>query len=467
MSHHWRSHRGYLPPINQFSQMQADVIINEFSQGSGTAKEWVELLVVTDNLNLQDHQLIDGNGSLAIKLTGVGFASLKAGTLLVLYNGSDIDEVLVPDLAYNPAAGDYSLQVSSQNATGDFAITRTKGWDSTNGAFANASVSDLPQLLNLSGTLIHSLPRPTSAGSRFTAYQSNRISGANSAATWSPDGLSTLATPGLGNGGSNTVWIDNLRGNVAPVLDTTGNPTLPSINQGVTNPNGVQVTDLIASLGGTGITDIDRGSFNGIAVTRVNNANGNWEYSINGGNTWTAFGSNIADNSATVLLGSASLYNSTLGNAPDQQGWLSYTNLKIESGIPTPGTSTQSATTSGTVLNTTADSKNYAGYSNYDVAQQQVNPTFPALDRASGYSLSFSLQLLSESRTNENRAGFSVIALSSDQRGIELGFQQTTATTGKIFAQSDDITPTLESAEWIVLAAESVSLTPIRRSTTP
>lgn len=44
------------------------------------------------------------------------------------------------------------------------------------------------------------------------------------------------------------------------------------------------------------------------------------------------------------------------------------------------------------------------------------------MNRASGYTLSFGLQILTETTGSDNRAGFSVIALSSDLQGIELAF---------------------------------------------
>ncbi len=430
-----------------------DVIINEFSQGSGGGKEWVEILVVTNNLNLQNHRLLDGNGSLDIKLSGAGFASLKAGTLIVLFNGADIDGTITPDPTYNPAIGDYSLQVSSQNTSGAFAITRANGWDSLNGAFANGSATDLPQLVNESGTTISTLPRSTSAAGRFMAYQSNSAASATNASNWSPDTVSTSATPGVANGGNNTTWINSLRSNLAPVLDTTGNPALPSIQQGTSNPTGMRVTDLIASLGGTGITDADVGALKGIAVTEADNTNGTWQFSTNGGTTWANLGS-VSDNAATVL-GATPLYASALGNTPNAQSWLSFNNLRSISGTVLPGTSTQSASVNGTLLNTTGDIRNYAGYTNYDLSQSLKNPAFPVLDRTSGYSLSFNLQVLQESHTNGDR-GFAVILMGQDNQGIELGFQFDGA-NGRIFAQSLNAQNQFVGAESIAFNTNALS----------
>lgn len=54
------------------------------------------------------------------------------------------------------------------------------------------------------------------------------------------------------------------------------------------------------------------------------------------------------------------------------------------------------------------------------------------LKRTNGFTLEFTLQVLTESHANTNRAGFSVILLAEDRSGIELGFW-----TNTIFAQAD------------------------------
>jgi Ca2+-binding RTX toxin-like protein len=204
-----------------------DVIINEFSQGSDRGKEWVEILVVKDNLNLQNHRLVDGNGSLDIKLSGSGFTSLKAGTLIVLYNGGDIDSTITPDLTYSPTNGDYVLQISSQNNSGLFSVTRTAGWDDTGEAFNNADTTDVPRLLeDSSGTEIYKFPiaasgsrSKTPASGQSTAYFSNSTTGATNTVNWSADVTAGSATPGSANGGNNTDWINMLRG-VVKVVNT-------------------------------------------------------------------------------------------------------------------------------------------------------------------------------------------------------------------------------------------------------
>jgi hypothetical protein len=83
-----------------------------------------------------------------------------------------------------------------------------------------------------------------------------------------------------------------------------------------------------------------------------------------------------------------------------------------------------------TTLDTMAANSIYAGYFGSD--------SVPELDRTRGYTLHFTVQIDSESHANNNRAGFSAIVLSSDVRGIELGFWQ-----DEVWAQHDDNTGAL------------------------
>jgi hypothetical protein len=129
------------------------------------------------------------------------------------------------------------------------------------------------------------------------------------------------------------------------------------------------------------------------------------------------------------------LYDDSQGNLPSDQDWLQFTTLG--------GSGSQTAVSSGVRLE--SDLSAGSGYSNHQLFSTPENPllvnsSFPTLRRSRGFSLSFELQISSETHTSEDRAGFSVILLASDGRGIELGFWE-----DRIFAQSDQ--PLFEAAE--------------------
>jgi hypothetical protein len=97
-----------------------------------------------------------------------------------------------------------------------------------------------------------------------------------------------------------------------------------------------------------------------------------------------------------------------------------------------PGVALPTYSDGATVMNTTTSGKDtYAGW----VASGAITPGFPILDRLTGFQVNFSIQVENESHTNNHRAGFNVIILSEDAKGIELAFWQ-----NEIWAQSDENT---------------------------
>ncbi len=120
------------------------------------------------------------------------------------------------------------------------------------------------------------------------------------------------------------------------------------------------------------------------------------------------------------------LYDGALGTKPNDQG---FSFLALQSVSPT-------ISGGATILNTASDKGIYAGYFSKPTAQL-------ILDRAIGYTVKFTVQVELEDHGGsdkdndgiEDRAGFSLIVLSSDKRGIELGFWK-----DRIWAQEDGIT---------------------------
>jgi hypothetical protein len=117
------------------------------------------------------------------------------------------------------------------------------------------------------------------------------------------------------------------------------------------------------------------------------------------------------------------LYTPSGTQVPADQPWLTFTAL---------GPAIQTGSASGVSLDTTGGLFTYAGYSNYTTAGTFKNSNFPTLNRATGFSLRFDLRLSQEFHNSaantqpfgQERAGFSVILLGSDRRGIEIGFRQ-------------------------------------------
>ena len=141
-----------------------------------------------------------------IEFTGNGFNDLAEGTVIVIYNGGDVDGTITPDLNYD-GAGDKSLQISSLNDTGDWALTRYNGWSSTSGAFSNSSSTDVPQIVD-GRSIIFACPQHAS-GNETAYFTENSAQLAQDSANWATD-VSTNASPATGNGGNNTIWVVTL-----------------------------------------------------------------------------------------------------------------------------------------------------------------------------------------------------------------------------------------------------------------
>ncbi|MEP6789860.1 MAG: SBBP repeat-containing protein, partial [Ramlibacter sp.] len=127
-----------------------------------------------------------------------------------------------------------------------------------------------------------------------TAFNAN---GGPMAFSWS-----VTDSGGVANGGVNTLAqsldIGITTVNQAPVL--AGANAFSGILEDAAANSGTLVSALVAGQ----ITDGNANAASGIAVTAVNNANGTWEYSRNGGGTWAAFGA-PTDATATLLAADA------------------------------------------------------------------------------------------------------------------------------------------------------------------
>lgn len=108
------------------------------------------------------------------------------------------------------------------------------------------------------------------------------------------------------------------------------------------------------------------------------------------------------------------LYDASLNTAPESQGWLFYFADAAIGGKNSAG---------GKTSFDSGDQNTRGGWSNtFPIINTLVNSSFPVLDRADGFTLSFDLRVITESHANSDRAGFSIILLGSDHLGIELGF---------------------------------------------
>ncbi len=120
------------------------------------------------------------------------------------------------------------------------------------------------------------------------------------------------------------------------------------------------------------------------------------------------------------------LYDGSAGTLPTAQGW-NYITAPLFGAKAVAGMEGSSAT-----VDTTPVIGDSAGYFSSLPPFFPKHPLVGGLDRTNGFSVTFDSTLVSEAHSSTDRAGFSVIVLSSDSFGIELGFWE-----DQIWAQDD------------------------------
>lgn len=188
----------------EFSKAQPPsgaAIINEWSQGAGGSQEWVELLVVTGPLDMRGWDLGDSSpGDLTFTNDGL-WSAVPRGARIVIYNGSDRDGILPPD---DSDSGDCLLVLP--HSAGDYF---SGGWP----ALANSNNADNPHLRDAGGATVHDFSAAPGGlhpgGGQSVAYQGDTAAGVANAGQWQK-GAASGASPGAGNGGANTAWVNGL-----------------------------------------------------------------------------------------------------------------------------------------------------------------------------------------------------------------------------------------------------------------
>jgi hypothetical protein len=207
----------------------------------------------------------------------------------------------------------------------------------------------------------------------------------------------------------------------------TGNANLQLIRD-VNNNGVVDAGEIVSTSNNSGTTSE--------VINQRNLGAGNYYIRVYPGQT----GANTNYNLNVSLLENSrlSIYNGSLGNTPNQQGWLTFGT--VPPNLDTPATQTAR----NGVTNLVSTQASPGGWSNYNIMTPTlVNSNFPTLNRTAGYTVRFDVKINSESHTGDinndglsDRAGFSVTVLSSDRQGIELGFW-----TDEIWAQKAGSAP--------------------------
>lgn len=101
----------------------------------------------------------------------------------------------------------------------------------------------------------------------------------------------SLADDAAEDGLNAVVTVDVVDRNDAPVLDNTGIMSVATIQEDALDHAGSTIASIIQSAGGDRITDADADALEGLAIIGLDDANGTWQFSIDGGTTWQDVGS--------------------------------------------------------------------------------------------------------------------------------------------------------------------------------
>ncbi len=209
-----------------------------------------------------------------------------ASAILTGSTWSDVDTSPSSGLAITSVTGNGTWQYSTDGTT----------WTNF------GAVSSTNALLITSTSQVRYIPDSNNGETATFGYKAwDQTSGTASvngipgyATTVSSGGTTAFST----NSATAQIVVSSL--NDAPVLDNTGATSLPTITKLQTNNDGVGVMTIINSAGGDRITDVDSLATEGIAITTLASGNGTWQYSINGGSSWTNIGA--VSNSSALLL---------------------------------------------------------------------------------------------------------------------------------------------------------------------
>jgi len=226
--------------------------------------------------------------------------SLSGGP--VLLTGTDED---TPSgaTAVSAILGSVTVTDPDAGALAGIAITVTTGngtWEYSTDAVtwnAVAPVSDAAAMLLSSTTSVRYIPDSANGETASLLFRAwDQTSGtASTNSTRNTADTSTNGGATAFSSGTATANLPVSPVNDAPVL-TPASPTLTAITEDdLTNP-GQTVTSIV----GASITDVDAGALHGVAITAATSASGSWEFSTDGGASWTAV-TPVSNNSALLL----------------------------------------------------------------------------------------------------------------------------------------------------------------------
>ncbi|MGE5610445.1 MAG: tandem-95 repeat protein, partial [Bacillota bacterium] len=234
---------------------------------------------------VNDAPVLSGSNNLAAINEDVAIAN-NSGTLV-----SDLIAGKITDVDAGAVQGIAVTAVSNSNGAWQYTTDGGANWSN----FGTPTTSAARLLAATASTRVRFVPNPNwngavSGGLTFRAWDQTSGAAGATAGTSSNGGSTAFSTATA----SASITVNAI--NDAPMLSGANN--LAAINENValaSNP-GTLASDLVAGK----ITDVDAGAAQGIAVVAVDTAYGSWQYTMDGGVSWTTLAG--VTNAAALLL---------------------------------------------------------------------------------------------------------------------------------------------------------------------
>lgn len=258
--------------------------VNVSTNGSTTAFSAEQLTANLTVWSMNDSPVLNGANNFAPITTNDTNNAGQLVSTLIAGKITDVDEGSLQGIAI----------IDFQVGTGGWQYSLNNGstWSNIETVFRSSA------LLLRSTDRVRYVPYgndPTTASLTFLAWdQTSGAAGTRFNATITGGGSRTYSSAQA------TSQITVTSANHAPVL-TSGNINVSQITEDQTTNGGYLVGDMVLSR----VTDSDAGALFGIAVTGTTSGNGTWQYSINGGSSWTNVGA--VTSTSSLLLRSTDL----------------------------------------------------------------------------------------------------------------------------------------------------------------
>nr|WP_283813808.1 VCBS domain-containing protein [Bradyrhizobium niftali] len=307
--------RLYFQPAADFNGTDTNAItFRAWDQTSGAAGTKVDastnggttaFSTATDTANIVINPVNDApiaSGSATLAAINEDTATPAGATVTSLFSGNFSD-------ATDQVSGGSSANTFAGIAISSYTVDATKGnWQySTNGGGSWTSLGNetTSAALTLNASdMLRFLPAANYNGSA-TALSANLIESGQSITSGATINL-TGATGGSTHISSGTVALSETITAVNDAPIASGSATLPAINEDMAAPAGATVNSLFSGNFSDTADQVSGGSsantFAGIAISSytVDATKGNWQYSTNGGGSWTTLGNETTSAALTL-----------------------------------------------------------------------------------------------------------------------------------------------------------------------